>query len=87
MTKYRDEDDDAQAVEQMTALAAEERELEQAGIWVRDRGGPRQVAEDVLKMTGGDHRYKQCLPALEKAGAPKWVYSLINRELWEGRRR
>lgn len=78
---------DAKAVEQMGRVAAEERELEAAGDWIRKRGGPGQVAADVLKMTGGDYTYKACLPALDKAGAPKWVYSLINRELWERRKR
>lgn len=79
--------DDAQAVEQMAKVASAERELEEASAWVRERGGTRQVAQDVMKMTAGDYRYKPIAAALEKAGAPKWVYSLIVRDLWEWRKR
>ena len=59
--------------------------LDAAQKWIFARGGPGQVAEDVLKMTLGDHGYGACGPALEKAGAPGGTYSLINRELWQRR--
>lgn len=67
-----------------------EREFDELGdavMWIQERGGPGQVAEDVLKMTAGEIGYDACRPALEKAGAPVGVYSLINREIWERRKR
>jgi len=62
-------------------------DLEAAEKWIAARGGPGQVAVDVLKMTAGEHGYGYCGPALRKAGAPSGTYSLINRELWQRRKR